>query len=415
MTKPNGKQSLLAVCEEIDNVVQNAALAKIEKFNPIEQAERLAKGITSLRNMITDERMQPIMALQGSRLGFVTDKDRENGYEMKVVRECYIESLLRGLRPIGNEWNIIAGNLYITKNGLGRLVREFPGLLALEIDFGIPSVSESGATISGTANWTRDGEAQTLTTNLAIRVNKKGMGADAIVGKATRKLLARIYDRLTGSYFAPDGEVEPTDPAQFQAPDGLDARLETANGVPKPKRTRRTKAEMEAARLREAQEVLDKTEPVPTGAQNGMGLTDPKALASAVIVRQNGAESAGVDVHTLRDKISNFGTVFVDHWLEWKARNHVDLRPPVPSAGNQQETTKKPPNDDGLPVPSPEDIGLIGEELNRATARLAAGAEMVGVDRFTLRAELEQHGTSCVEIWLADKARETEPDPGEDQ
>jgi hypothetical protein len=71
-------------------------------------ASRMAAGIRALRAALTPEIMQDIMALQGSSLGFRTDKDKEGGYPVEVVKECMIEAVLKGARVINNETNIIA-------------------------------------------------------------------------------------------------------------------------------------------------------------------------------------------------------------------------------------------------------------------------------------------------------------------
>jgi hypothetical protein len=148
------------------------------------------------------------MPLQGSKLGFVTDKDAGGGYPAEVVREVIIEALLRGFRPVGNEFNIIAGQFYGAKNGFERIVREWPGLTNLRIDLGVPHlVAEKGALVPCEARWRLDGRDMKVEcrpaagdgfdTRIPVKVNG-GMGPDAILGKATRKLYARVYQVLTG-------------------------------------------------------------------------------------------------------------------------------------------------------------------------------------------------------------------------
>ncbi|MFK5282891.1 hypothetical protein ACI3PL_25325, partial [Lacticaseibacillus paracasei] len=68
------------------------------------------------------------MALQGNRLGFKTDKDKSGGYPESVVKNCLIEAVLLGIQPTGNQFNIIAGNMYPTKEGCGYLLNNFKGL-----------------------------------------------------------------------------------------------------------------------------------------------------------------------------------------------------------------------------------------------------------------------------------------------
>lgn len=177
----------------------------------------LAQGITDLRNALTPEVMAPIMALQNTPLGFRTDRD--DGYPVAVVREVFIEATMRGFRPCGNEFNIIASRFYAAKDGLWRKVTQWPDLTHFRDTFDIPRVAPGGdgAIVNAKATWKLEGVDETLEQPFAIRVNK-GQGADAILGKAQRKLYARVLARISG-WVLPDGEVG-DDPAPSTAPNG---------------------------------------------------------------------------------------------------------------------------------------------------------------------------------------------------
>jgi hypothetical protein len=89
------------------------------------------------------------------------------------------------------------------------MVREFPGLTDLKLDFGVPRTAPNtkGALIVGQASWRLNGQKDTLSREIPVRVNEF-MGVDAIIGKAERKLLKLVYQRLTGSEQSiQDGEV----------------------------------------------------------------------------------------------------------------------------------------------------------------------------------------------------------------
>jgi len=196
------------VWSALEKVAQEASLATLEGQGRFQKMASLAEGITRLREMITPEIMAPVMALQGTPLGFRTDKDGKGGYSMPDVKEALIEAVLRGVYPVGNEFNIIAGRAYITREGMSRLVSEWPCLAKLEIDLGVPTMKDGGAIVPCTAAWRLNGLPMTLTATIPVKVNA-GMGADAILGKATRKILKRVHDRLTGSKAGiPDGDVE---------------------------------------------------------------------------------------------------------------------------------------------------------------------------------------------------------------
>ena len=56
---------------------------------------------------------------------------------------------------------------------------------------------EGGAAILMAIDWTFNGKANHKDLALAVRINK-GMGADAIIGKATRKAAAWLFQTVTG-------------------------------------------------------------------------------------------------------------------------------------------------------------------------------------------------------------------------
>ena len=200
----------------IENVVAECNLAEVQSFGQVKQALVMASGIRRLDELITTEMMTNVMALQGTSIGFKTDKDKEGGYSVDIVKRCFIEATLRGARPVNNEWNIISAQPYITKNGFSRLVRDFPGLNNLHLMPNVPVTKPGGALVPYRATWTLHGDPQSLDRverdgndqRIPVRVNS-GMGTDAIIGKATRKMLAAIYGVLTGTHEAvPEGEVE---------------------------------------------------------------------------------------------------------------------------------------------------------------------------------------------------------------
>jgi hypothetical protein len=172
-----------------------------------------ARAIGQLRSLLTDKVIADIMQLQNSILGFRTD--RENGYGKEEVRDCVTVALMRGLRITGNEWNIIAGNVYITKEGFERLLLELPGFANLKIQLSVPKTLGDGALVACKAEWTFRGsvdsmaweETPTGDYRIAIRVNR-GMGVDAILGKARSKALRQIHARVTGSRFESIGDAD---------------------------------------------------------------------------------------------------------------------------------------------------------------------------------------------------------------
>jgi hypothetical protein len=93
------------------------------------------------------------------------------------------------------------------------LLKEFPGLTDLEINPVIKGVDyvKGSAIVDFKARWKLNGAPQELNGEVPV-VCKGGadyVTPDAILGKADRKIKARIHQRLTGSASTlPEGEVE---------------------------------------------------------------------------------------------------------------------------------------------------------------------------------------------------------------
>jgi hypothetical protein len=225
-TKQTDKQSgLMAVAKRIDT----AALAGQECFSKpasFESAIALAQGVQELRAALTDEVMDGhIMPLMNMDIGFKTDRDPrtwkykdkdgnlterdgspfKGTYTREVVRDVMVAMMLRGFYPVNNEINIIANNGYAALNGLKRRLDKWPELTDLEINYGVPEMKTSGAIVPVAASWRIGGVSKSLKADIPVRVNN-GMGVDAILGKASRKVYKRILDRVSGTV-TPDGDV----------------------------------------------------------------------------------------------------------------------------------------------------------------------------------------------------------------
>lgn len=173
--------------------------------NRVLKALSMARAIQGLRDLLTKDVVGDLMILQGTKLGFLTDKDKTGGYELATVRDVAIEAIIRGFRLVGNEVNIIAGRFYPTREGFERVVREWPGVSGIILELDVPEIHGDAARVGGTAQWTLNGQRhlierfKTLTRDLRIpvRVNN-GMGVDAVLGKARAKMYRLIHERLTG-------------------------------------------------------------------------------------------------------------------------------------------------------------------------------------------------------------------------
>jgi hypothetical protein len=176
------------------------------ELSPIRRAISQAACLDTLRKTISEhpEVMNVITGLQGSPLGFLTDKDKANGYPASTLADCAIEAMARGLALTGNEFNIIGGRCYVTKSGMKRLL----GTLGVKhaVTCGLPQMAGDAVVIPVDLQWEYNGEKKTKRLEIPTRQNA-GMGIDALQGKAIRKARAWLYEHITGLE-AVEGDVE---------------------------------------------------------------------------------------------------------------------------------------------------------------------------------------------------------------
>lgn len=191
------------VSQELNNQVLAVLSNKVEGF---QKAFVMASAIQVLKERLTTEFMKPIMALQGSNLGFKTDKDKAQGYSEPEVKACLIDAVLLGLQPTGNEFNIISGNMYPTRQGFGSLLKKINGL-KYSISYSNPIFTQdkTSATCVTTVKWELNGEKSEQNVEFAIKSNSYAT-ADAILGKAERKARRWLFNTVEGTDI-PDGDV----------------------------------------------------------------------------------------------------------------------------------------------------------------------------------------------------------------
>lgn len=270
------RKALTEVAKQIDGIA-SGAMQVFDAGGDFAQELTVATAVVDMRQLLIQnpDIMAPVMALMNTDLGFRTDRDPKvrgkNGeypqpYAVEVVRDVFIEARMRGFHLVGNEFNIIAGRFYGCKNGLERKVKELTqGTCEISID--VPQMQPGFAKVKCRATWKCKGQSgdigirQDDPCEFLVRVNEF-MGPDGAMGKAERKLYARIFKRLTGKDIR-EGEagenavdvaatVQPVDgakaqrhefePAETQAGAGaIDVKVETVasntTSAAKPERT----------------------------------------------------------------------------------------------------------------------------------------------------------------------------------
>lgn len=247
----NTSPEFLDVLRRADVMIHSCSPEELEARSIVERAIVMANTVGALRKILGDDFMRDIIyPLMDTPIGFRTDK---KGYDLIAVRECVIVALLRGANIVGNEFNIIAGNTYFTREFFSRKLAEHKGLTDLRIDLSVPSMRNGGAIVGAKASWMISGTKQEMACDLPVKVNS-GMGSDAILGKADRKIKYRIYCRITGTNFTTDGEVDDTDVQAGPGSTGTDRKASDAQ------------AEIDALKAKqEAAKAAQQTAPVGGG------------------------------------------------------------------------------------------------------------------------------------------------------
>lgn len=208
----------LVQCAKRTGQASEAYREMIEKAsNAIEKSVYMAQGIAEIKAMLLQPKMLGMLrSLSCNPLGFLCDKpskkDQTPYSDFELVNAA-TEAALRGLRFTGNEFNIISGRCYAAQSGLMRLVKDFPGLTDLVLMPGLPRDDAGQRVVTFGAAWKLHGKEMKLSNpkgepfiSIPVITNDY-MTADALIGKATRKALARIYGMISGVEIS-DGEAD---------------------------------------------------------------------------------------------------------------------------------------------------------------------------------------------------------------
>ena len=191
------------------------AIAKASKIYRLgENASKifeLSEALQYISGQITPEKMKSIMMLQGNKIGFKTDKDKNGGYPENVVKTCIIDAMMTGVLATGNQFNIISDGMYITKEGFFHLLKNITTLEDYET---IPLAESFVQNKNNTANISClikykevDKEAKEMKRTYIIKNHSSYGSFDGVVGKMERKARKDLYEKLTGIELA-EGEAD---------------------------------------------------------------------------------------------------------------------------------------------------------------------------------------------------------------
>jgi hypothetical protein len=210
--------------------------------------------------------------LKNSQLGWSTDeRPGETKYSPAILQTALTQAILKGALPVNKEIGVISGQAYLQKSYFERQIRERGDIADVRVTLDVPEISNGRAIVGGVVSWRREGKEDRIECRRAkdgpdqripVKVNA-GMSDDAILGKATRKILARMLARVDGSQAWEDlgGEPDTIDGTATASTDATQAALPW----PKPPTREETEAKFRewseriasAATGGDAQSVLD--------------------------------------------------------------------------------------------------------------------------------------------------------------
>jgi len=233
----NTLQALSAVSVNAANAFAVATSQTVD----VAAALAVADAIQDMRSLFDrPEVRQRIESLMDTPLGFRTDSDpkvfnkkknkHNEPYDWVIVREASIEAMLRGLQLVGNQFNIIAGRFYGTKEGFEFLIPKVKGLSEFRPELGVPRSQNGGAIVECVATWKINGREDSAKASIPVKTDEYS-GADQILGKAKRKFLARCYSQMCGAS-VPEGEAGEVGELQIEAVPSVAERLTRPVGRP---------------------------------------------------------------------------------------------------------------------------------------------------------------------------------------
>jgi len=213
---------LLSYARKIDTTAISYAQAIDRASGHTERALLMAEGIRALREQLSEDLMtRHVMPLMNDQNGFRCDrpsKSNPNSYTVPEVRNCVVTALIQGLYLIGNEFNIIAGQCFVTQNGWRRKFEELPGISDITIAPGQPVNRDGQWSVRVKLSWLMDGKNDQLIgtddkPGQAFTVECHGAAKSSqLIGKAIGDAYQAAYRKATGSKLTlaalPGGDVD---------------------------------------------------------------------------------------------------------------------------------------------------------------------------------------------------------------
>ena len=232
---PELPATIVAAKEKFEVALRDASA--IDIVNNFGAAFNAAKVITLLREALTEEVMEKVfMPLMNTKVGFRTDRDGKpdkNGrvkppYEVATVREAIIDAAIIGLLPTGNQFNIISGTMYPTKEGYTALLKKIGAKYIIDVQQDT-SQNPAYAVFPCKVTYSFNGDKNSLTVQATVRRDQYSSN-DQLRGKAERRAKKALYEYLTGTDY---GDADETSSRPNAVVDTVAVEIQTqANAGP---------------------------------------------------------------------------------------------------------------------------------------------------------------------------------------
>lgn len=198
---------------QIGNLVEKTRREIVSSTSEFERMMLQTELMNFLEEQMDDQMVERLLKLQNNPNGFKTDN--RDGYNKHIVKRVAIQAFVAGFRVVGNEINIIAGQLYPTKEGFERMLREIPGFRKFRYDIGKSERKVLGETKHGTefgeatftalASWELNGVRDEIKFAFLeeddfriVTMYYATDTEDLLRGKAESKLFRRVFKRVAG-------------------------------------------------------------------------------------------------------------------------------------------------------------------------------------------------------------------------
>lgn len=221
---PTFESEFLLACE---------AAGELQLADEMSSAFQATAVLNTLRNLLTRDVVEKnFMPLMGSRIGFLTDRDKpkkgpggalvhQDPYDWQTVRDCIIDAACIGLAPIKNQINIISGAMYPTKEGFTKLLKKIGCKYFIYTSEDKNPPQSQTALIECRVCYEFRDEKKEFTYKATPKKDSYS-SLDQLKGKAERKAKKALYEYLTGTDLGdadeesstPDDQPQPEDRKQ---------------------------------------------------------------------------------------------------------------------------------------------------------------------------------------------------------